>query len=220
VYAPASAEPTEKLTKEKIVNYLRTLTSDDTKLNIVAGDFNEDPDHHTCTHIMDTLSGNGLYNMNQNLDNANFTWRNTSGTMRMLDYIFVSNDMAALETNIQTISAINYFNSDHRIVLARIELDHILVNTSRARNRRHQHCTEKIICNEKTKTTHWDLYKETTASEFVILFESNSRITNQQAYLDTVSQLLNIAQETLMWRKTGNRGHNRHTKTETLIHKG
>ncbi|HXF29103.1 MAG TPA: endonuclease/exonuclease/phosphatase family protein [Chlamydiales bacterium] len=132
MYAPASAEPTEKLTKEKIINHLRTLTSDDTKLNIVAGDFNEDPDHHThtCTNIIDTLRGNGLYNMNQNLDNADFTWKNNSGTMRMLDYIFVSNDMAALETNITTIGSLNYFNSDHRIVLARLELDHILFNNS------------------------------------------------------------------------------------------
>ena len=73
MYAPASVKPTEKLTKEKIINYLRTLTSDDTKLNIVAEDFNEDLDYHTCTNIIDTLSGNSLYNMNQNLDNANFT---------------------------------------------------------------------------------------------------------------------------------------------------
>jgi len=220
VYAPASTELTEKLTKEKIINHLRTLTSDDTKFNIVAGDFNEDPDHHTCTNIMDALGGNGLYNMNQNLDNADFTWKNTSGTMRMLDYIFVSNDMAALETNIQTIGSINYFNSNHRIVLARIELDHILHATSRAMNHRHQHCTEKVICNEKTKTEHWDLYKETITFDFVIPFESNPGITNQQAYLDTVSQLQNIARETLMWRKTGNGGRNRHTKTETLIYKG
>ena len=48
----------------------------------------------------------------------------------MLDYIFVSNDMAALETNITTISFLNYFNLDHRIMLARIELDHILFNNS------------------------------------------------------------------------------------------
>ena len=48
----------------------------------------------------------------------------------MLNYIFVSNDMVALETNIQTIGSINYFNSDHRIVLARMELDHILFNNS------------------------------------------------------------------------------------------
>src|SRR2546423_4173816 len=158
--------------------------------------------------------------MNQNLDSVDFTWKNTSGTMCMLDYIFVSNDMAALETNIQTIGSVNYFSSDHRIVLARIELDHILHATSRAKNRRHQHCTEKVICNEKTKTEHWDLYKETTTSDFVIPFESNPGITNQQGYLDTVSQLRNIARETLMWRKTGNGGRNRHTKTETLIYKG
>ncbi|HXF28642.1 MAG TPA: endonuclease/exonuclease/phosphatase family protein [Chlamydiales bacterium] len=130
MYAPASLEPTEKLTKDKIINYLRTLTSDDTKLNVVAGDFNEDPDHHTCTNIIDTLAGNGLYNMNQNLDSADFTWKNNSGTMRMLDYIFVSNDMAALETNIATIGSLNYFTSDHRIVLTRLELDYILFNNS------------------------------------------------------------------------------------------
>ena len=46
----------------------------------------------------------------------------------MLDYIFVSNDMAALETNILTISSLNYFNSDYRIVLTRLKLDHILFN--------------------------------------------------------------------------------------------
>ncbi|HXF28643.1 MAG TPA: hypothetical protein VN457_02235 [Chlamydiales bacterium] len=34
------------------------------------------------------------------------------------------------------------------------------------------------------------------------------------------TQLLYIAQETLKWRKTGNGRYNRHTKTETLIHKG
>ena len=220
VYAPASPEPTEKHTKEKIINYLRTLTSDDTKLNIVAGDLNEDPDHHTCTNIIDTLGGNGLYNMNQNLDSTDFTWKNNSGTMRMLDYIFVSNDMAALETNITTISSLSYFNSDHRIVLARLELDHILLNNSRARNCRHQHCTEKVICTEKTKAEHWDQYKERTASDFVIPFENNPGISTQQAYLDTATQLLSIAQETLRWRKTGNGGYNRHTETETLIHKG
>ena len=76
--------------------------------------------------------------------------------MRMLNYIFVSNNMAALETNITTIGFLNYFNSDYRIVLARLELDHILFNNSRARNYRHQHCTEKVICTEKTKAEHWN----------------------------------------------------------------
>ena len=104
--------------------------SDDTKLNIVAGDFNKDPNHYTYTNIIDTLGGNGLYNMNQNLGNADFTWKNTSGTMHMLDYIFISNDIATLETNIQTISSINYFNSDYRIVLAKIKLGHVIFNSS------------------------------------------------------------------------------------------
>ena len=140
--------------------------------------------------------------------------------MHMLDYIFISNDMAALETNITTIGFLNYFNSDHRIVLARMELDHILFNNSRARNRRHQHCTEKVICTEKTKAEHWDQYRERTASDFVIPFENNPGISTQQAYLDTATQLLCIAQETLRWRKTGNGGYNRHTETETLIYKG
>ena len=109
---------------------------------MVAGDFNEDPDHHTCTNIIDTLGSNGLYNMNQNLDSADFTWKNNSGPMRMLDYISVSNDMAALETNITTIGFLNYFNSDYRIVLARLELDHILFN-----NNNKQHLLFFLQCN-------------------------------------------------------------------------
>src|SRR5947209_4736811 len=78
---------------------------------------------------------------------------------------------------------------------------------------------EKIICTEKTKTEHWNLYTEKTASDFIILLENNPGISTQQAYLDTVTQLLNIVQETLRWRKTDNSRHNRHTKTETPIHK-
>ena len=58
------------------------------------------------------------------------------------------------------------------------------------------------------------------ASDFVISFENNPGISTQQAYLDTATQLLCIAQETLRWRKTGNGGYNRHTETETLIYKG
>src|SRR5882724_11240080 len=99
VYAPASQETEEKSTKEKIINYLRHLTFDRNILNIVAGDFKEDPEKHNNANIIEALEGNGLYNLNQNIDNANFTWMNSQGTIHMLDYIFVTENIAALETN-------------------------------------------------------------------------------------------------------------------------
>ena len=59
-----------------------------------------------------------------------------------------------------------------------------------------------------------------TTDRFVIPFEYNSHMSTQQAYNDTISQLLLIAQQTLRWKKTGNGGCNQFTKTETTIHKG
>ena len=77
IYGVASKDPLALQTKELLNNTLNHITNNN-NLHIIAGDINEDREHHRQTDTLDLLDSKNLFDITSNMDNANFTWQNSN----------------------------------------------------------------------------------------------------------------------------------------------
>ena len=187
----------------------------------MAGDFNEDPYHHANTQIIDLLNNNWLHSIDHS-DPKAYTWSNSSGTERLLDHIFMSEDFLVVNCNTDIVDVSQYFDTDHRAIINSIHIPHIL-NLSRnalRKTRRKKNHTEKILDNKHNVQTHWLLFKETLEENFSCPFKENPHCSANAAYGRIIDQVRSAAKVSLRWRETSPNNSYKFSCTENKIHKG
>src|SRR6185369_14457364 len=151
-----NADSSNKTTREKITKLIRqNIYTFPGKLNIIAGDFNEDPHHHTSTQILDLLNSNWLHTIPHSDPNA-YTWSNSTGTRRILDHIFASENFLMVKCHSEITNVSQYFDTNHKAIINSVYIPHILnLNRNALRKtRRKKNHTEEILDNRHNIQTH------------------------------------------------------------------
>ena len=116
IYGPASKR--DHTTKRNITTFLeKHIRTNDNQFNIMAGDFNEDPEKHKTCLILDSATNLNLYNLNLLQETAIDTWTNPMGTSSVLDHILVSDSLAPFALQLDTKSTKEFFQTDHKAVM-------------------------------------------------------------------------------------------------------
>jgi endonuclease/exonuclease/phosphatase family metal-dependent hydrolase len=116
------------------------LPEENNSTHIFAGNFNEDPNIHICTPLLDTLTTKTNINLTEFLNPNTYTWTNYRNTHRILDYILTSPVLTTRRTSIKTNTTSDYFETDHLAVIVISDLTHILFKNNGVKKRkRHKH---------------------------------------------------------------------------------
>ena len=152
----ANADASDRNTKGKIVNLIKShIYTSPGKLNIVAGDFNEDPSHHTRTDIIDLLDNSSLHHIASS-DPDTYTWSNHEGTRRVLDHMYMSEELLMVKCYTDIVDTSQYFRTDHKAVMNTICISHItnLPGNARRKTRRKKNHSEDVLDNKHNILTH------------------------------------------------------------------
>jgi len=221
IYGPAAHDQEAKDTKNTILNHIQSLPAGSPNTHhIFAGDFNEAPKAHMQTPMLDKLDTHDSINLTEFLDPSEYTWSNHRDTHRTLDHIIVPSEMTIRQVKIKTNTVCEHFETDHRAVIAILDLNHILLENSGAKRRQRHKSGSPIINHGKNKDAQWEKYNAKIEQTFISPFQENWNADYTRAYNNIVNQLLDCANETLFWKNTDNGDFSTFTKTETLIFKG
>jgi heat shock protein HspQ len=198
IYGPA--DHSDKTTKTAIIHAIHnSIHPKEKHFHILAGDLNEDNEHHTHTPILDMLAQVNLHNANSEMHYNTPTWSNNNGIERQLDHIYLSGELCSNGVHTSIENTNKYFDTDHKAVITTIGINQIISeqsNAKRTRRRKKNH-KEEILDNTHNTEVHWALYKKHLTEEFQDPYITHPQCDINFAYNRIADQLGKIARFTL-----------------------